>query len=173
MGFTGKRYSLKTHRSHNTQRNMQTPLLWIHGDCLNPHSPALLAHPDAPRVFVFDDEWLARYRISLKRIAFMYECLLEIPRIEIRKGDVVAELAEAAREHNCTRVVTVESIAPRFAQLRARLHREHNLPVEVLPLEPFVKLSQTEQAQLDLKRFSRYWRAIKSNAMTLNQTFDW
>ncbi|MBL8187069.1 MAG: hypothetical protein JNK38_03630 [Acidobacteria bacterium] len=152
---------------------MKDVLIWIHGDCLNPHSPALLAHPDAPRVFVFDEEVLAHYRLSLKRIAFMYECLLEIPRVEIRKGQVVAELAEAAREQGCTRIVTVESIAPRFAQLRAKLQREHNLPVEVLPLEPFAELSQTEQARIELKRFSRYWNPIKAKALALNQSFDW
>jgi hypothetical protein len=152
---------------------MNDVLLWIHGDCLNPHSPALQAHPAAPRVFVFDDELLAQYRLSLKRIAFMYECLLEIPRIEIRKGEVVGELAEAAREHGCKRLVTVESVAPRFAQLRAKLQREHNLPVEVLPFESFFELSPTEQARLDLKRFSRYWNPIKAKALTLNQSFDW
>lgn len=152
---------------------MSDVLIWIHGDCLNPHSPALLAHPDAPRVFVFDEAVLAQYRISLKRIAFMYECLLEISHVEIRKGQVAAELAEAAREHHCKRIVTVESVAPRFARLRAQLQREHNLPVEVLPLEPFVELSQTEQARLELKRFSRYWNPIKAKALTLNQSFDW
>ena len=152
---------------------MSNALIWIHGDCLNPHSPALQAHPDEPRVFVFDDAVLARYQVSLKRIAFLYECLLEIPRIEIRQGNVVAELAAAAREHGCTRIVTAESVAPRFAQLRATLQREHSLPVEVIALEPFVELSSSEQARLDLKRFSRYWNPIKAKALSLNQSFDW
>ena len=152
---------------------MNEVLIWIHGDCLNPHSPALQAHPDAPRVFVFDDELLAQYSLSLKRITFLYECLLEIPRVEIRKGEVAAELAAAAREHGCSRIVTTTSVAPRFAQLCATLQREHNLLVEVLSLEPFVELSQAEQTQLDLKRFSRYWNPIKAKALSLNQSFDW
>ena len=152
---------------------MNDVLVWIHGDCLNPHSPALQAHPDAPRVFVFDDAVLARYQVSLKRIAFLYECLLEIPRIEIRRGKVVAELANAAREHDCTRIVTVESVAPRFARIGKALQREHNLSVEALPLEPFVELSAQETARLDLKRFSRYWNPLKAKALSLNQSFDW
>ena len=152
---------------------MNDALIWLHGDCLNPHSPALQAHADAPRVFVFDDELLAQYDLSLKRIAFMYECLLEIPRVEIRKGDVAAELAAAAREHGSTRIVTTESVAPRFAQLRAKLQHDYNLPVEVLPIEPFVELSSQEEARLDLKRFSRYWNPIKGKALSLNQSFDW
>jgi hypothetical protein len=152
---------------------MNDVLIWIHGDDLNPHSPALQAHPDAPRVFVFDDAVIERYQLSLKRIAFLYECLLEIPRVEIRKGDVVAKLAEAVREHHCQRIVTTASVAPRFARLRARLEREHRLPVEVMPLEPFVELTAAESARLDLKRFSRYWNPIKSKALSLNQSFDW
>jgi hypothetical protein len=152
---------------------MNDVLVWVHGDCLNPHSPALQAHPDAPRVFVFDDAVLARYQVSLKRIAFLYECLLEIPRIEIRKGNVAAELAAAAREHNCQRIVTNESVAPRFARLCATLQTEHNLPVEIMALEPFVELSSQNAARLDLKRFSRYWNPIKAKALSLNQSFDW
>ncbi len=169
----GKCNSHNPHNSYNSYQTMENPLLWLHGDCLNPHSPALQAHPDAPRVFVFDDAVLERYQVSLKRIAFLYECLLEIPRIEIRKGNVTAELAAAAREHICQRIVTVESVAPRFARLRASLQREHNLPVEVLSLEPFVELSPSEQTQLDLKRFSRYWNPLKAKALSLNQSFDW
>jgi hypothetical protein len=152
---------------------MSDALVWIHGADLNPHSPALTAHPDAPRVFIFDDVVIERYQLSLKRIAFIYECLLEIPRVEIRKGELVAELVEAAREHRCQRIVTTASVAPRFARLCARLKREYALPVEVMPLEPFVELTSSESARLDLKRFSRYWNPLKAKALSLNQSFDW
>ncbi|NOT59312.1 MAG: hypothetical protein HOP19_03705 [Acidobacteria bacterium] len=152
---------------------MNDVLVWLHGDCLNPHGPALQAHADAPRVFVFDEALLTQYRLSLKRLAFLYECLLEIPRVEIRKGDVAAELAAAAREYDCSRIVTAESVAPRFAQIRAALQREYDLTVEVVALEPFIELSSTEAARLDLKRFSRYWNPLKARALSLNQSFDW
>ena len=145
---------------------MDEPLIWIHGDCLDPRSPALTAHPRAPRVFVFDEELLARYRLSLKRIAFLYECLLEIPGIEIRRGEVAAELADAARETRARRIVTTASIAPRFADLRDALQRRHGLPVEALPVDPFLPLSPEEAARLDLKRFSRYWNALRARALT-------
>ncbi len=62
------------------------PLIWVHGDCLNPHNPALAAYPDAPAVFVFDEELLEQYQVSFKRLVFIYECLLEIPNLQIRKG---------------------------------------------------------------------------------------
>ncbi len=144
---------------------MNDALVWIHGDDLNPLSRSLQAYPDAPRVFVFDDAVLAHYQLSIKRIAFMYECLLEIPRIDIRRGDVAAELAAAAREAGCTRIVTTTSIAPRFARLCMKLQREYKLPVETIAPEPFVELSASEETRLDLKRFSRFWNPIKTNAL--------
>ena len=152
---------------------MENVLVWIHGDCLNPLSPALQTYAAAPRVFVFDQALIAQYRLSLKRIVFLYECLLEIPRIEIRQGDVAAELAAAARAHHCRRIVTAESVAPRFDQIRMALEREYHLSVEVIALEPFVELAPDVAAQLELKRFSRYWQSVKSRALSLNASFDW
>lgn len=152
---------------------MNDVLVWIHGDDLNPQSRVLQAHPQAPRVFVFDDAVSEHYQLSLKRIAFLYECLLEIPRIEIRRGDVLAELVAAAQEHQCNRIVTTESVAPRFARLCAKLRREGRLAVETIPTEPFIELSAQENARLDLKRFSRFWNPLKARALSLNQSFDW
>jgi hypothetical protein len=43
----------------------------------------------------------------------------------------------------------------------------------VLAAEPFLKLSASEADRLDLKRFSRFWQAIKGHALNLNQSFDW
>jgi hypothetical protein len=141
------------------------PLVWIHGDCLDPRSPALTAFPEAPRVFVFDEALLEDYGISFKRIVFLYECLLEIEGIEIRRGDVAEELAAAAEETGCSRIVTVESVAPRFRRFVERLRQEKGFSVEVLPLEPFVPLDEEEEAALDLARFSRYWRTVSGRAM--------
>jgi hypothetical protein len=151
---------------------MSGVLVWIHGDCLDPQGPAIKAHPDRPRVFVFDDRVIERYRVSLKRIVFIYECLLEIEGIEIRRGEIVSELVAAAAEHEARIVVTVESVAPRFASICQELRRRHGLVVEVLPLEPFVSMAKGEAERLDLKRFSRYWQPIKRRALSLNRSFD-
>ncbi|NDD65634.1 MAG: hypothetical protein EBZ36_16905 [Acidobacteria bacterium] len=150
----------------------EQPIVWIHGDSLDPNGPALRRCPDAPRVFVFDDEVLERYRISLKRIVFIYECLLEIEGIEVRRGGVAAELAVAAGEHGARRIVTVESVTPRFARICHDLRERYRLAVEVLPLEPFISLARGEAERLDLKRFSRYWQPLKRRALSLNRSFD-
>ena len=72
---------------------MLKPVLWIHGEALGPTNPALLAHPEAPAVFVFDRELIVQADLSLKRLGFLYECLLELP-VTLRHGDVVEAVAE-------------------------------------------------------------------------------
>lgn len=137
-------------------------LVWIHGDALSPHNPALQQHPGAPAVFVFDEALLAEWSIGLKRLTFMYECLLEMP-VEIRRGAVVAEVLAAARVHRAERLVTSASPSPRFAGLCQQLRR--HLPVEALEPPPFIRPARPP----DLKRFSRYWATAAPLAL---QTTD-
>lgn len=148
---------------------MNNVLLWIFDDCLNPHSPALQQYPSRPAVFVFDEEFIATRNISLKRIAFLYECLLEIPAIQIRKGAVAAELIAAMHENDCQRIITVASITPHFRQIVAAL-KQKNIDVEFIPAAAFVNLSLADTQQIDLKRFSRYWQQVKRQAMSLNES---
>ena len=143
---------------------MQRPILWIHGEALGPANTALQAHPDRPAVFVFDAELLAGrgpttgdpatpepQPVSLKRIGFLYECLLELP-VTLRHGDVAAEVLAFARAHGADGIVTSAGTDPRVAAICEVLEQE--LPVEVLEPEPFVELD----GPADLGRFSRYWR---------------
>ena len=130
---------------------MLKPVLWIHGEALGPTNQALLAHPEAPAVFVFDRQLIETQRLSLKRLGFLYECLLELP-VTLRQGDVAQEVLAFARRHGADGVVTSAAVDPRFAVLREQIAAQ--LPVQVLEPEPFVALPQP----LDLRRFSRYWR---------------
>jgi deoxyribodipyrimidine photo-lyase len=132
-------------------------IVWIHGDNLNPHSSAL-AVADAPAVWVWDAALLSRARLSLKRILFVYECLLELP-VTIRRGDVATEVLRFATEHSADGVVTNASISPGFAVRRHQIERL--LPVIALAEAPFVEA----HAGLDLRRFARYWRKVERSAM--------
>jgi len=135
-------------------------LVWVHGDHLGPHHPGLRAAADAPALFVWDDALLRQWQISLKRVAFIYESLLELgPRVIQRRGDVAAEVARTAAAHGATTIVTAASPSPRFAGIVAALRRR----VEVVTLAdaPFV----VPDGSLDLRRFSRYWGRVERDAL--------
>lgn len=146
---------------------MQHPILWIHGEALGPANPALLAHPGRPAVFVFDTELLAgrsatsgdpgsaAEAVSLQRIGFLYESLLELP-VSLRRGDVAREVLAFARAHGADGIVTSAGTDPRVAVICRQLEQE--LPVAVLPVEPFVALD----GPVNLGRFSRYWRVAET-----------
>ncbi len=139
----------------------ESAVVWVHGEMLSPESVALQAQPGAPAIWVWDDELLADQHISLKRIAFLYECLLELP-VTIRRGDVTAEVLRFARAHAAETIVTVATPSPRFAAIRRRL--EDDLPVVVVQEPPFVTTSRS----LDLRRFSRYWRKVERSVLGQN-----
>lgn len=132
-------------------------VVWVHGDCLRPGNPALVAAPRSPAIFVFDDELLATYGVTLKRIAFIYECLLELP-VTIRRGDVAAQVLALAQEHGAERVLTTPSPAPRFTEIGQQI--DATLPLMVIPEVPFLAYD----GSLDLKRFSRYWKVAQRYA---------
>ena len=149
---------------------MQRPILWIHGEAIGPANPALQAHPGRPAVFVFDSALLAGRSpttgdpaapdpqpVSLKRIGFLYECLLELP-VTLRQGDVAAEVLAFARAHGADGIVTSAGTDPRVAAICHVLEQE--LPVQVLEPQPFVPDGPAEPRGTgpDLGRFSRYWR---------------
>lgn len=70
-------------------------VVWLTAESLGDSDPALAADPARPAVFVFDEPLLARLRLSGKRLVFLAETLGELAAtrpVEVRRGDVVAEL---------------------------------------------------------------------------------
>ncbi len=138
---------------------MSDVLVWVHADRLSPNNEALVAHPDAPAVFVFDDLVLNGYGVSLNRIQFMYECLLEMP-VRILRGDPMLVLLEEADRVAATRIVSTWTPAPRFKQIVDKL--EPTIEVEVIIPQPFIEID----GDLDLKRFSRFWQKVQTQVLT-------
>jgi len=125
-------------------------LIWLHPDCLSATNPAFIKYPQAPSLFVFDEAEIEAEQWSLKRIAFIYETLLELPTA-IEQGNPVEELLAK----NPEKIVTIESVSPRFKQYVQQLQKK--TVVEVLPAVPFIDY----RGHLDLKRFSRYWKRVE------------
>lgn len=141
---------------------MSDTIVWIHGDCLSSNNPALLVAPGAPAIFVWDDDLLKDWSISLKRVVFIYECLLDLP-VTIRRGNVAQEIARFAEENVASRILVAESPSPRFPviceEIMSLMPKGSRL--EVLRVEPLLDYD----GHLDLKRFSRYWRKAKPYAL--------
>ena len=125
-------------------------LIWVHADCLHVQSPAYRAHPDSPSLFVWDDAELQRAGWTLKRIGFIYECLLDLP-VTIRRGDPVGEVRRFALERLCSGVVAMASPDPLLMAQAAALD------AEIIAPEPFVEVKDP----VDLTRFSHYWRKVE------------
>jgi deoxyribodipyrimidine photo-lyase len=70
--------------------------VWITAESLGDGDPALVAHPDAPAMFVFDEGYLDRFRPMATRLVFITECLADLATrrpVEVHRGDPVAVLA--------------------------------------------------------------------------------
>ena len=133
---------------------MSEQIIWVHGDCLSPKNPAFEEYPKSPAIWVWDSELLEEWQIGLKRIAFIYECLLELP-VVIRRGNVAKEVLAFAKEHNASKVVTADSPSPRFNSICDQIERYKKL--EVYEVKPFLDYD----GFIDLKRFSRYWKVAQ------------
>jgi len=134
---------------------MSKTIVWVHGDCLSPYNPGLQQHPNAPAIWVWDEALIEEWQLSLKRLTFIYECLLELP-VVIRRGDVAQEILAFAKEHDANLVVTANSPSPRFDDICKEMER--SLAVQVLEVEPFFDYD----GYIDLKRFSRYWKVAQN-----------
>ena len=144
--------------------SVEQTLVWVHEDCLRPEGPALGRYPNSPAVAVLDERALDRAGATLKQIVFVYECLLEMPRVAVIKGDTVETLVATARKMGCGRVATAESASPEVSRVCRELE-ERGFATEEVGDAPFVELSVEEERKLDLKRFSRYWRRAKKKAL--------
>ncbi|MEA5515286.1 hypothetical protein [Nodularia sp. UHCC 0506] len=137
---------------------MSQPIVWVHGDCLSPDNPALQEYPEAPAIWVWDEALITEWQLSLKRITFIYECLLEIP-VTIRRGKVAEEILAFAQENHADSVVTTTSPSPRFHHICDQI--EKTLRLETWETEPFLEYD----GYIDLKRFSRYWKIAEKHLL--------
>lgn len=135
---------------------VKNPVIWLHGDNLNPNNPALKQYPDAPVIWVWDEALLDDYHIALKRILFMYESLLETPAT-IRRGNVYPEIIQFAAEHHAEAIITMDSPSPRFTGIVHTLEQAY--PVHIHHDPPLVPYD----GEYDLRRFSRYWNTAQKH----------
>ncbi|GAC1343886.1 MAG: hypothetical protein NVS2B12_40310 [Ktedonobacteraceae bacterium] len=135
-------------------------LVWVNDDSLATGGPALAAHPQASPIFVFDEAMLENAGWTLKRIAFVYECLLEISGIEIHTGspvEILTALLAQRKEQSGEPIAlaTTISVDPRLQHITSALARR--VPIRLYEIEPYVRDARVR----DLRRFSRYWNDVE------------
>jgi deoxyribodipyrimidine photo-lyase len=87
--------------------------VWLTAESLGTEDPALGAHPDLPRVFVFDEPLLGRLGLAGIRLVFLAQALAELD-VEVHRGDPVDVLAGR-------RLAVTHAPVPGFRRRAARL----------------------------------------------------
>ena len=75
----------------------QPEVVWLTAESMGDGDPALVAHPELPAVFVFDEALLSKLRLSPKRLIFLTETLSDLATrrdLELWLGDPVAILGD-------------------------------------------------------------------------------
>ena len=134
--------------------------MWLTLDSLAITSPAVLRHPAAPRLFVLDPVWLAEERPTLKRLAFIFDCLAEIEGVEVVQAAPREAVPLVASRQGCGHVAVASTPCPATRAAAAALAAQ--LPVHVIDEPPFCDRSLVQ----DLGRFSRYWSKVSRSALT-------
>ena len=141
----------------------QRPLVWLTLDSAAATSPAAAAHPTSPTVFVVDPAWLAAEQPALKRLVFLWECLADLPEVEIQVGDPRTILPARALALGCDAIAVADTPCPLVR--RAALTIAEAVPVHVAVWPAFFDRSRVT----DLGRFSRFWQKAGRTALTPTQ----
>ncbi|NJL36469.1 MAG: deoxyribodipyrimidine photo-lyase [Leptolyngbyaceae cyanobacterium RM2_2_4] len=133
-------------------------LVWFNEDGLNPQHQMVQDYADSPKVYVFDVEYLQRWAIAKHRIQFIYESLLEIPNIEIYKGETVAVLRQLITDYGVNEVVTSETPNHLVKSWQDEL-------LKYTSLITYPEVYPTIDSRP--RRFSHYWRKCDREWLTL------
>jgi deoxyribodipyrimidine photo-lyase len=133
-------------------------VVWVHGDRLSPLNEALVAYRERPAIFVWDDDLLAEWAISAKRLTFLHECVADLP-VQVTRGKVAAQLIAFAKENGTQTIATASSPSPRFVAIVRDLEGA-GLTVQQFS-EPVFARSLTP---LDLRIHAAYWGQVRASA---------
>jgi len=147
---------LSTEDATTSQPALQNVLVWVNEESLDLQGPALMAHPQATSVFIFDEAAIESAGWSIKRLAFIYECLLEIPNIQVYRGSTINILLSLIKEQGYSAIATTSAVDPRLKDMSEKINRF--VPVQHYPIEEFAPIERVR----DLRRFSRYWSSVES-----------
>lgn len=126
-----------------------TALIWLNEDGVNPEHKMLKDYADASRIYIFDLPYLQEWNITKHRIQFIYESLLEIPDIQIYKGETVSILQQLFEQHQAREIITSETPNHVIRSQQREVSKFAKLVV-------YDEIYPGKEASVS-RRFSRYW----------------
>jgi deoxyribodipyrimidine photo-lyase len=123
--------------------------LYFHDEMLSPTHPLLVVFSDLRRVFVFDDALIRHQNLSLKRIQFIADCVVEIPDIEIYRGNPGDVLRGLGINHVVTQTTPMTWVRNSL----------NGFTVDWRLEESFVRHAGP------VKRFTSFWKKVEDSAL--------
>ena len=154
------------------------PIIWMHEDALTYHHPVFQAAGEAGRnlraVFVWDSAYFQLQGYSLKRLTFIYECLIDLQRqnsdagnginLDVFSGDMQSVLAKLMRVNDrseAAKLYLAGTPNPIFLDIANSLAQKY--PVKIIPNRPFIDAPD----DVDMTRFFRFWNRSRRSALGL------
>lgn len=136
------------------------PIIWVHEDALGLDQPVFeQAGEGAARIFIWDEAYFKGQGYSLKRLVFIYECLLDIPKLILYKGDTRTVLAQLTRG----RKLFVAATPNPELQHIVKVVSEY-CDATLISALPFSAISDNA----DMGRFFRYWNGARKSALSID-----
>lgn len=164
-------------------KNTPQSIIWMHEDALSFHHPVFQIAGETRHkiraVFVWDSAYFARQDYSLKRLTFIYECLIDLQsqqdiansdmQFEVFSGDTQTVLAGLINIENDVRaqlkapsaadLYLADTPNPTFLDIANGLTQAAT--VEIIPNVPFIDTPDN----VDMTRFFRFWNRSRRSAL--------
>ncbi len=137
---------------------MSETLVWVHEDALRQSHPVFTSAGAAQAIFVWDNDYFKSQNYTVKRLLFIYECLLEmdVTIIEGSTQEVLRDISKGGVIH------TAKTLNPYFKTIIKNLRTTSD--VQVTADELFSQIPY----DTDMGRFFRFWNKARKSMMKAN-----
>jgi len=136
---------------------MSRPIIWVHEDALRQSHPVFSKAGAAQAIFVWDNDYFKSQDYTVKRLLFIYECLLEMD-VTIIEGQTAAVLSDLSQGV----IHTAKTLNPYFKAIIKDLRETSE--VHITPDDLFSQVPY----DADMGRFFRFWNKARKSMMKPN-----
>lgn len=138
-------------------QTLKQNIVWVHEDALSQSHPVFSAAGTALAVFIWDNEYFKAQGYTVKRLLFIYECLLEMD-VTILEGEMEPVLRDISQGN----IYTAKTLNPYFLNILNNLKDAST--VHITPDEIFSQIPY----DTDMGRFFRFWNKGRKSMMKAN-----